>query len=702
MTRRLRLPLLLLLLATLMRGATPPREATSVVAGQSETNFTTGETILSDHPRVDYGDLRLTADEIRLNPRTHVAIALGHATLTQGPRRLLADKIVYHTDTGRFETGDLRLGEFPVYVSGTSATGDTRSIKVANARVSLTEPSAVVPTLRADQLFFSQNHQIRAEHASVGIGDVHPVAFGSYAHDVREPLLSNTTITGGFRSTLGAFTLLGLHLPVNDWLRLGADLGVYTRRGVLIGPAGSYRSPADSAMDFSGTFRSGYIDDNGDRLTDILGRPVPRNRGFVEWQNVGQITDRLSLNFQVNYWRDSEVVRDFRPSDFFNVQQPDTYLESVFRGDNYLVSLFARFQPNTWEVVQQRLPELRFDLLPLSVGGGFLERFNASLAVLRDEPPPAAPLNPTPGSTLTTDRFDAFYSLSRPIRPTDWFTFTPVAGGRFTSYSALDGPRNDYTRALGEVGFDAELRASGTWNYVNKTWHIDGLRHLFTPRLSYRYVPQADKGAAYIPPIDAQTFSTYLQPLEVGDQRNIDQLSPENTLRLGFDNTLQTRDPVYGSRDLLTLNVANDFFLDRQPGQRGVSEIRAELGLMPARWLTLSAYQSVAPQDFTLSEFNTAVTLHDGDAWSVRFMSNFLRQVVDDYYLESSFRLNESYELVTHLRYNARVGRFDEQVYGIRQNLGNTWRVQYLVTLYDGPRRESRFGFNFRVDAIRF
>jgi LPS-assembly protein len=287
-------------------------------------------------------------------------------------------------------------------------------------------------------------------------------------------------------------------------------------------------------------------------------------------------------------------------------------------------------------------------------------------------------------------------------RPTDWLTFTPVAGGRFTYYSALDGPRSDYTRGLGEVGFDAELHASGTWDYRNKFWKIDGLRHLFTPEISYRYIPQADKGTAYIPPIDAQTFSTYLQPLELGDLRNIDQLSPTNTLRFALNNTLQTRDSVYGSRDLVRLNVANDFLFDRAAGQRAVSEIRTELGVMPARWLELGVYQSFAPQDLTLSELNTAVTLRSGEDWAARFMSNFLRHTVDDYYFEGTYRLNEAYEAVTQIRYDVRAARFDEQVYGIRQNLGNTWRVEYAITLYDGPRRESRFGFNFRVDALRF
>jgi LPS-assembly protein len=159
---------------------------------------------------------------------------------------------------------------------------------------------------------------------------------------------------------------------------------------------------------------------------------------------------------------------------------------------------------------------------------------------------------------------------------------------------------------------------------------------------------------------------------------------------------------VYGSRDLVILNVANDFRFHRRPGERDVSEIHTELAIMPARWLELGVYQSFAPQNLKLREFNTGITLRDGNAWTARFSSNFLRGELNDYFLEGSRRFNEVFEGIVHLRYDARQRRFNEQSYGVRHNVGNTWRIEYLVTLYDGPRRESRFGFNVRVDALRF
>jgi LPS-assembly protein len=695
-TRRL---LAYLALAASATAASP--EATSIVAGHSETSIRTGETILTGDPHVDYGDLRLTADEIRLNPSTHVATATGHAIITQGPRRLLSDRIVYHSETGSFEVGDLRAGEFPVYASGASATGDHESLVVTDARVSLLEPGDLIPTLRAARVFFTADHRVRAEHAALGLGDVQPLSLPNISHDVRSSLVPNASLTGGYRRSLGVYGEIDLHLPITPVLKLGADLGLYSSRGIMLGPAGSYAfQSADTS--YQGAFRSGFISDYGTRYTDVLGRPVPRNRGFAEWQHNQQIGDRITLVGDFNYWRDSEVLRDFRPSDFFNVQEPDNFVESVYSGNNYSVSFFARFQPNSFQIVQQRLPELRFDLLPTALPGGFYERFNASAAVLREDPLPVAPFTPVPGPKLRSDRLDAYYSLSRPIRPAEWLTFTPVAGGRITHYANLDGARNDYTRTLGEIGFDSELRASGTYDYKNPRWKIDGLRHLVTPRISYRYIPEAEKGARYIPPIDRRSFSTYLQPLGLGDIRNLDELHGTNTLRLGLDNTLQTRDPIYGSRDLLVFNAAADLRFDRRPGEREASEIHTEVGLTPARWLEVGVYSSFTPQEFTLRELNTGITLRDGDDWTLRFANNFLRGELNDYLVRGTHRFNEAVEGVVHLRYDARKRRFNEQAYGVRQNLANAWSIEYLVTIYEGPRREGHFGLNVRIDAIRF
>lgn len=653
----------------------------------------------SGNARFSGDNLLLTADAIRYEQPREAITASGHVVFTRGDIRLLADRLVFDRQQGSFIAENIRLGSHPYFVEGLRAEGSPTEITVLKARASYGEPGPWQPTITADTLVLAPGRQLRTENVSLGIGQAQPVPIPRYHHNLRAPLVGAVSFTGGFRRTLGAYVDGTLLLPVLPSVRAGADLGIFTNRGVMVGPSASYTGP-DGPTAMRGHLRSGYINDHGDKKTDVLGRSISEDRAFAEWQHRQALTPSLTLAAQLNWWKDSEVLRDFRPRSFFPVQEPDTFVEAVHTGQNFFLSAFARLRPNRFQRVQERLPEIRFDLLPYALGLGFHHRFNASAALLREDP--------LPGSgdpERKADRLDAYYGLARPIQPAPWLAITPVAGGRLTHYvnSETGGVRHgNYLRLLGELGADAALRTSGTFDYRNPLWRIDGLRHLFTPTVGYRYIPEAAKGRAWIPRIDREVFSTYLPPLGLGAIRHLDDLHATHTLRLGFDNVLQTRDTVEGTRDLLVLNLANDFRLRRRPGERDVSELHAELALTPATWLQVDVYQSFRPQTGSLREFNSGVTLRDGRFWSLRFSNNFLRDALQDYAIDGRVRLNERYEAVTRLHYDARRRRFNEQSYGIAQNLGNTWLISYSVSLYSGRRRESSFGLNVRVDTVRF
>ncbi len=695
--------------------AQPPPAPPTVTGDRIEGSLdsTSGVAVLRGNAEFRDPGMLLKADEIRVEwapiataPGTYAAkaTATGGVVFTRGDMRLLADRLVYEQSDGSFTADQIRLGRYPFFAEGDYAAGTRNELTLTHARASYGEPGPWQPTINADLLVFLEGERLRSENVAVGIGRAQPVPIPRFEQNVRAPLVGAASLSGGFRRSLGAFAEASLLVPVLPSIRLGPDIGLYTSRGLMFGPAARYSDPDDTGR-LRGHLRSGYIRDNGSKGTDLVGRPVQEDRAFVEWQHEQVVAENLTLAAQLNWWKDSEVLRDFRPRAFFPVQEPDTFIESVYSGPNYFLTGFARVQPNNFQVVQQRLPEIRFDLLPIALGHGFYERFHASAAMLREDPLPTGPLNPGPrAGRLSSDRVDGYYALERPFAPTNWFTVTPVAGGRITYYANSEGGvrTGNYTRVLGELGLDAALRASGTFDYRNPAWKIDGLRHLTTPRVSYRYIPEAERGRDRIPNIDREAFSTYLPTLGLGDVRHIDDLHATNTLRLGLDNILQTRDAAQNTRDLVALNIANDFRFKRRPGERDVSEIHTELSLMPATWLQVDVYQSFAPQSMRLREFNSAVTIRDGRAWELRLASNFLRNQIEDYAIDGRVRLNEAYQAVTRLHYDVRRRRFNEQIYGIAHNVGNTWLVSYNVSLYSGRRRESSFGFSVRVDTVRF
>jgi len=698
-TRRFLTALLFLALAaTFAHGASLPE----LSAASTDTDPVTGDQVFTGNARLTFDGAVLIGDQIRYNVAKQIASARGHVSLTRGAQRLLADELIYRLDSKTYSVIRLRLGQFPLYADGDQVNGSTSEIVLNRASLAYHEPGSFVPTLTAEKLTIIPGEKIRADQARLGLGTTPIIPFHHIEQSVNDPIISHMNAKLGYKKSLGAFADFGLHLPFAPGIKAGGDIGIYTERGLLLGPSGTYNVTSGDQQAV-GSLKTGYINDHGDRETDVLNRPIKPNRGFVQWDDTHtDLAHNFTVITQLNYWSDSGIVRDFRPGEFASVQEPDTFVDATSTSDNTVTSLFFRAQPNTYHHVQQRLPEFRFDLLPTAIGNGFYERFNASAVALRERQFSMDTGSWLTAPTIKSNRLDAFYSVSRPIVPREWLVIDPVAGARVTHYlDAVDG-KSTYTRALGEVGADVSLRASGVYDYKNEQWGIDGIRHLVTPKLSYRYIPSADKGQRYIPQIDNRVFDTALPTLELGDQRNIDDLSATNTLRVGIDNTFQTRDKTYGSRDMLTLNLAQDFRFHRADGEKDSSAIHTGLSFMPANWMQFDLYNCFAPQTSTARELNTRFTIRDGAVWSFSLSNHYLQDQIEEYIGDGMYSFNEVYQVVGRLHYDARKNRFNERSIALRQNIDNIWSVQYGVSFYEGRKRESNFGFTFEVRLTGF
>jgi LPS-assembly protein len=686
----------------------------NITADQMDNEYDTGDTILTGNAQMTDTGILLTADKLIFHNKTQVAEASGHVVLTRLGDRILADTLSYNRVKGSFTAVSIRIGRFPYYIEGLTAEGSRTEVVVHGATVTYREPGKWQPTIHARTLTYSPGHYLRLSGASVGIGGYRPLPVSRMGQDLsHQSTLADATFDGGYRRSLGAYVDTAFHIPVFEGASFGPDIGLYTNRGLMVGPVANYNvtSGNDTAL---GYLKSGYIYDYGTRYTDILADPVPPNRAFVEWHHNQQIGDDFTLDGDINWSTDSEVIRDFHSKEFVPIQEPDNFLEANYTGTNYFASAFARFQPDAFYPVQQRTPEIRFDLLPTEIGGGLYVRFNSGIAHLEELPPEG-------GSFLEADRFDAFFSVTRPFSYKGIFDLTPVLGGRYTEYWHTEGAEEagGGGRALGELGFDADVKMSAVFNYENPKWNIDGLRHLLTPTLSYRYIPEGNKDAAWIPPIDRSTFTNYLPIIELGDMRAIDQLQAANVVRVGFNNTLQTRDKTYGSRDLLTFNVDEDFLFQRAPGQTDFSDIHLDATATPAHWLELRVEDTVSPRRAAQRAIDSTITVREGEIWSAGFGVGYLSDKygsffvpglgfnpivgVDTYHLEGRLRLNEEYEVFVRGDYDARDHVFVDQYYGVTQRVSNTWILQYAVVFSQGPNdNQGHFGLEVNLNLIRF
>jgi LPS-assembly protein len=415
-TRRL-LPLLLLVIALPLCGRAAPGPSADLSGLSITTDYANQETIFTGDARLSDGETLLEADEIRYRLDTGIAIATGNVRFTRGAQRILADQITYRRSDQSFTLSQVKLGRYPFYVAGASASGTPDRITVQDATVSVREPGPYQPTVVAESLTYTDNREISAEQAHLGIGRLQPLSLPKFSHRLNLPFISYVSLSAGYRSSLGLFGEAGAHVPLGPETKVGGTVGVYTQRGLMFGPSAHYELERDG-REISGDLKSGFINDHGEKLTDVLGRPVPEERGYVQWWHAQDLTERLRLTAQLHYWKDSEILRDFRPREFFRVQEPDNFVEAVYTGSNLHASVFSRLQPNPYHRVQERLPEVRLDLLPTALGHGIYQRLSASAVRLREDPPAGSP-------TLLSDRLDTYYGLTRSFTPREWLGITP-------------------------------------------------------------------------------------------------------------------------------------------------------------------------------------------------------------------------------------------------------------------------------------
>jgi LPS-assembly protein len=659
------------------------------------------------------GRARLRADRITFFREYGLADAEGSVVGQRDGLRVLADRVAFDTNDQVISAQNFRTGIYPIYVEGAQAGGDSNRVDVENARIWYGEPGRMTPSARIASGTFLAGESVSVQQARLRVGPFPLLYLPRYTHALEEPPLS-LSLTGGYRSDLGVFVESETVAPINDYLRAGANLNVYTRRGILVGPVAQYRhSRGDSAL--RGSLNTGWISDGSDsrRGNDFLGREISQERGFVEWRHLQQYGERFQIVGSASYWSDAEVTRDFRRRQFRDNQSPDTFLESSYAFDNVVVSAFGRFRPNSFQQVVERHPEVRVDMLPMALGEtGAYHRGSLSYVRLQERS-----VNELLGQSVIDselDRLDASYRLQRPFRLTDWMTLTPLAGGRITHYTnqqqdAAFNPNfydRNYTRSLYELGFDLEARAYANYPTRNRLWGVDGLRHIVRPVARYRYFSDPGGNAENrIAAIDRQIFNLNRPLLDFSDIRSIDTLQETHLVRLGIENQILTRQAIYGSRQLAAFNAYQDVHFQRNERYTGARERTLEATwlefmLQPAHWLRFNVMSRFQTERMKLEELRTRIALVSGEIWELGFSNDQLDSKLDQYRVDFLYRLSERYSLLIDSRYDARDSRFIATRFGVYTRIGSAWEVLYAVTFRENAQREDDVEFSVQMSLV--
>ena len=516
------------------------------------------------------------------------------------------------------------------------------------------------------------------------MGDVPVFYFPRYHRSlVRHPY--NFSFLPGFRSLYGAYLETKFNYAVNEHLDGAIRFDLREKRGAAGGP------DVNLHLGRWGEARLKYYiaHDEEPGLDDRTPpQPLPESRQRLNFSYSAAPWTNFTFQSVVRYQQDPFIVRDFFEGEYRQNVQPSTFVEARQTWPDWSLDVFVQPQVNEFQETVQRLPDVRLAGYRQQLGASpfFYESESSVGYYQRDF---AYELTPS----FAAWRGDSFHQVVLPRTFFGWLNFTPRLGGRVTHYSETYGGAAtavDQDRFVFNTGAEVSLKASRVWRgSANRTFDVDGLRHIIEPSLNYAFVPSPNVLPPELPQFDPELPSLRLLPIEYADYNSIDAIDSQNVLRLSLRNKLQTR-RAEGVDNVVNWGVYTDWRLKPRQGQTGLSDFYSDLDFKPRSWITFNSMVRYAINDGQLRESLHRVYIQPNDIWHLtlghRFFDDRATYGPDSGHnlLFSSFyyKLNENWAFRTSHHFEGRDGVMEEQYYTLYRDL-RSWTGALTLRMRD-------------------
>lgn len=491
----------------------------------------------------------------------------------------------------------------------------------------------------------------------------------------------------GYNNTFGASLEVVPTLRVNPNLAISPGFDIYTRRGLLLAPGVAWvgDNPDDAIR-----IESGWIRDQGDITPAFQGELIPEDRYFFNLRAKHASNRNYHALLQLTPWSDEEIIRDFREEWSDRYTDPTNFAEAEWHQGNLFVLGYGSFRTNDFQNLVADEPLVELGLLPTPVGpwDTVVEaRLRAERQIRREN------RLPRDQAELAVVDLRAFQPLHR-----GGFTLRPIAGLRTYAIEQSGGSSAEANGFAAELGFDASLLATGTFDLQTPHRGIAGLTHQIRPVFGFRYRPglQEEDLNPFVP--DDLYISGVPSLSILSDRRQIAALG-ETILRTGLENRLLTGT---GSdlRELVRWNVYHEIEDELPIKAQRAQTVYNDLALSPAPWLEFSNFINWNVDSGEIAEWSNRILLRDAWKWEASIRTQFLDERIEQYFLTGNYRLDERNRIGTILRFDGQSEKLTEQRYLWEHQVGRTWLITTTMTLSEGDQRRSDFLFRVKFSLL--
>ena len=561
--------------------------------------------VATPNARLQSGSILLTAHRIEYDRNQSEALATGKVLLTDGTIRLLAKKTKINLITGDFNASKVITMLYPIALKSREISRSENIIQGIDSSLYYLNEEKNEPYLNLSKVEIDQsNNMLKAKDISLKIGDQVVGRLPSFRGKAKKNPLKYKLIAGK-QSNLGWYLGTGGEWKLNPNIDLTADITAYTKRGWLLSPGLNWESGDRSEQDFSsGNLESGWIDDQGDALgNDLRGLAIDNRRAFLNAYSTNRVNQKWRIAAQVEWNDDSEVYRDFNRDRFYDHQWNDSFGEIAYDGENWTISALSRWQANEYESTIEQSPTVRFDLAPTPwMHTNLYHSLAFEFSAFREK-----------GNfgelSQKSNKLDLGYEIIRPFRFSNGLIFSPHLAYRRQDYAL---PGLDAGRSFGELGNELRYHLTGDYDWNDKTWKIDQIRHVIGFSLSHRKVNRLESTReSIIPLIDVPFATLNKSPIDLMDHLESDALEPYEVVRLGWENELLTRSGN-NARSLASINFFQDLYRTSESQPDSSKDFFTDMTLQPADWISLIGRSKINVETGNVIRSSFSTRLQDG------------------------------------------------------------------------------------------
>jgi lipopolysaccharide assembly outer membrane protein LptD (OstA) len=658
------------------------------------TNYFAGGVLASNQ------NFLVSADRASVVNLTGEVQAEGDVLILDHGRIWRGTNVVYNFNSGEVRAGAFKTAGMPFNFSGQYLFGDTKSQVYSAADSIFTTDDYAKPiyTIHARSITIVPGEYFQARDATLYLGSV-PVFYWPYYHRSLGKHPDNFEFVPGYRSTYGAFLLSAFNWYGKSNLDGTLHLDERTSRGLAAGPdllfhLGDYGEAA---------FRYYYTHDQDPEADGLIVPHLGPSRQRMSFDYSNGLSTNFTFKAIANYQSDPLVIRDFFESEYRADVEPASYAEANQLWPNFTLDAMA--QPrlvNFFETVE-RLPDIKLTGLRQQLGATpIFYQSESSVGYFHR----AFSDTNNPSTNYSATRADTVHQFTLPETFFGWLNVTPRVGGRYTYYSAVEGPpspANAQTRGVFNTGVDFSLKASRVYQGVDSSfWDLRELRHILEPDLNYAYVPAPSRAPSQLPQFDTELPGLRLLPMEYPDYNSIDSIDKQNFLRLTLRNRLQTKRDA-GVEDFINWAVYGDWNLT--PGtNHTVSDLYSDLAFRPRSWVILNSSLRYDLPDHRWRDAINSLTLTPNSAWSLALSYRYLMNNDPEFLtapgqslpghnlfgVSARYRLNENWSFHIAERFEAQDGTLQQQDYTLCRDLRSwTGALDFRVT--EGPGQPTDF-----------